>query len=707
MPDLAQKYRPRRFGDVAGQRDAVAWLRRQVVSGEARSVLMSGPIGTGKTTLGLIYSKALFCEALENGEPCDACETCVEFGERGRGLTDFLPFECGERSTVDEVKGLLETATTAPFITKRRVALLDEVHNLSRRAFDALLRIVETPPKWTTFVFLTSKPEAVPPALLSRLTHQELNLLSAQESTTFLSATCQAEGIAYSPEGLMLLFATKGGHPRSMLRGVERVLEYGEISAANVRSAFRLDFLDRLMDFSRALLDKDFRRQLALIEDWADTPRRKLEFLHRFFVFNYFVGIRRLVRDDPLMNALPDEFREVLLDGMAQRAVRLRLKAEDVWELAIAVLEPRDALSDYQLTTVLNDLDRRLNPRAELDSPSVVAFPNRSPAPKLRATRLFVDASTTAPGERLAWSDVEPTWIAASFLPQHYGVLVNIRLAIRHRLFGLQSHQEGATLVSHLTHQLGMRLSEWRPRAGAQFHWMYRHEVDGAGAMLTRLAISVPPDHVEAAINWLRARFFRRYGDMKAAALISTSHGRPPDQAVRFHWRSVRALSRGLDPSVRARSDEDEFRPLVDLLEIPECWRGEVGKPQCGQARGELKSLGPTAQRTAAAERMAFLSALKDKAWSSLDFGWELDEYRDRLSELDRRGAEEDRLRGLFPGDDAFSHARLAEELARQKSLYPEDAKQRLRSWNGWWMSASSTAATPRKQAKSDLSRPE
>ncbi len=160
MTDLAKKYRPKRFADVAGQPKADTWFRRQVTSKEARSV-RNQPLWDGETTLGLLYAKALFCEATEDGEPCGACAGCKGFGDIGRGFPDFQRFECGEYSKVEEVKNLVEMARTAPWIGNRRVLMLDEIHNsLSRRAFDALLRIVETPPAWATFIFLTSKPEA-------------------------------------------------------------------------------------------------------------------------------------------------------------------------------------------------------------------------------------------------------------------------------------------------------------------------------------------------------------------------------------------------------------------------------------------------------------------------------------------------------------------------------------------------------------------
>ena len=196
MTDLTKKYRPQRFGDVAGQPKADAWFRKQVTSKEARSVLLSGPYGTGKTTLGSIYAKALFCEAPEDGELCGTCDRCKEFGDIGRGFYEFNRFECGEHSTVEEVKGLLDIARAAPW-GNRRVLMLDEIQNLSRRAFDALLRIVESPPPWATFIFLTSKPEALPAALRSRVTHLELGLLTSETATRFLATICKAEGLAH------------------------------------------------------------------------------------------------------------------------------------------------------------------------------------------------------------------------------------------------------------------------------------------------------------------------------------------------------------------------------------------------------------------------------------------------------------------------------------------------------------------------------
>lgn len=686
MTDLAKKYRPQRFADVAGQPKADAWFRRQVTSKEARSVLLYGPYGTGKTTLGLLYAKSLFCEAPENGEPCGTCDRCREFGDSGRGFLDFQRFECGENSKVEEVKNLVDMARAAPWISNRRVFMLDEIHNLSRRAFDALLRIVETPPPWSTFIFLTSKPEMLPAPLRSRVTLLELCLLTPEEATHFLATICRAESLAYDPSGLALLQAAVGGHPREMLRAIEKVTEFGAISETNVRLALNLDFLDRLMAYSHALLDGDLKSQLALMEEWDETPSRKLGFLHQFFVFNYFVAVRHLDRDEPIMRGLATECREKLLHGMAERACRLHLDEELFWENAIAALAFPDRLSEHEFAMTLSRFNRLMNSLPNPQGSQKIAGSIPRTAHKLRIARAPVGSGLT-PEEYLAWSEVRPIWDAGSFLPQHYGALLNLRLTIRHAEIKILDHDAGAELISDLTHELGMRLNEWRPDSNPHFHWMYRHEADEEGHLVTRLMMSIPEGHLAAAVHWIRARFFaRRFASEGFSYLpIALRDSRNPKRLLRFHWACIRALSRSLDPALIERSEDGERIPLVDLLGVPHRWRGPAGTVLCAKRRGASKSLRRSAQRAAAAERMPFLSALEDRAWQAMDGGWELLEHRDRAAEVQRRHEAEGRVRGLFAGDDELARARCAEEIACLRARYPLDPKERLRSWEGWW----------------------
>lgn len=455
---------------------------------------------------------------------------------------------------------------------------------------------------------MTSKPEAVPAPLCSRLTHLELNLLTSEDATHFLATICQAEGLVYDTAGLALLQAAVGGEPRELLRAIEKVTEYGEITETNVRLAQNLDFLDRLTAYADALLGGDLQKQLELIEDWPDAPRHKLEFLERFFTYIYFVEVCYLRREDPIMRGLSSECRATLLRGMAERAGRLHLDEAVFWKDAIAALAPRDRLSAHGLAMLLTSFHRLMNalPDPGVSQPIPMSVPQ---APRRLRIARVATGSGTEPRQYLPWNEIKPIWQAGSFVAQHYGALLNLRLAIRHADIG-----RGADLTSRLTHELGMRFDEWQPDA-KQFHWIYRHEADEADQLVTRLMMSVPEDHLTAALHWIRSKF--------PAVSVVFRNALNLERLLRFHWAGIRVLSRSLDPTLLERSDEGERVPLVDLLRIPRRWRGPTGTVHCAKRRGASMSLREPA-RIAAGEGMPFLSALNDCAWQALDQGWEL-----------------------------------------------------------------------------------
>jgi hypothetical protein len=399
----------------------------------------------------------------------------------------------------------------------------------------------------------------LPAALRSRLAHLELCLLTPEVATHFLATICRAEGLSYDAPGLALLQAAVGGHPRAMLRAIEKVAEFGAIRETNVRLALNLDFLDRLVAYSHALLDGDLGRQLKLMEEWSETPSRKLGFLHQFFVFNYFVGVRHLSRDDPIMHGLSNEFRETLLDGMAERACRLRLQETGFWENAIAALAPRDRLSEHAFAMALSNFNRLVNvlPDPRGNQEVVRSVPRTEH--KLRIGSAAVRSGPN-PGNYLPWREIRPIWEAGSFLAQQYGALLNLRLTIHHGEFGVQDHFAGAALISTLTHQLSMRLKEWQSDSNPRYHWIYRHEADTDGHLLTRLVLSVAEDHLAAALNWMRFEFFaRRFASEVFPALtIVVRDSQNPQRLLHFHWAFIRALSRSLDPALFARSEVGE-----------------------------------------------------------------------------------------------------------------------------------------------------
>jgi DNA polymerase III subunit gamma/tau len=676
MTDLSAKYRPTRFDEVRGQALAVQWCRNQIRWNKGQSVLFSGPIGAGKTSLALIYAKARFCGSpTEDMSPCGSCASCIEFGERGQNLPDFTRLDCGERGRIEDVTNLADLARQGPFNTDYRVFFLDEVHNLSPRGFDALLKALETHHKWgPTIILATTKLDKVPRTIRSRVKELELQLFSQAECTTYLRDICTREEFTFETEALDVLSSASAGHP-----------------------VLRLDFTNTLLDYAIALLNGDLQAQLNIVEDWHEEPARKLEFVHRLLTFIFLNDVLRIVRADPLIDPSAPAQRAEIVDGFAQRAKKLGLSINAFWQCALESLLTEGRVSASVLLTRLTAFHFLVNGEAPSNVRSAAAAISvNSQKPQGRGfTRLRAVAARPAQANCLTRQQVAQIYHVGSFLPQHYGTLFNVRISIHHGKLSVQRHDDAVGLASALTHEIRLKLEYRLPPNVNGFHWSHVHERDQEGGLVTRMAAYISPNHIEEILTWVRHRFFaKRFPQAPANALrVARTHCESLDARLQFHWSSVRAQMRGLEPTVLERTASSGLTPLIELLGIPSRLRTATGGAECRKVFGTSKSLGPTARRDAANDQMKFLSAFNDRAWSSLYIGWEIPEFADRNLERKHRLDEADKMRAMFSGGTELANARRTDELRKLRASFPTNPRLRRRTWSGWWLH--STAFLP------------
>ena len=233
---LARKWRPKTFADLVGQQHVVKALQNALANGRLHhAYLLTGTRGVGKTTIARILAKSLNCENAQHGEPCGQCDTCQAI-DAGR-FVDLLEIDAASNTGIDNIREVLENAQYAPTAGKYKVYIIDEVHMLSKSAFNAMLKTLEEPPEHVKFILATTDPHKVPITVLSRCLQFVLRNMTAQQVSEHLAHVLNAEQIAYEPAALTLLGRAAQGSMRDALSLLDQAIAMGSGSVveADVR----------------------------------------------------------------------------------------------------------------------------------------------------------------------------------------------------------------------------------------------------------------------------------------------------------------------------------------------------------------------------------------------------------------------------------------------------------------------------------------
>ncbi|MEO7325731.1 MAG: DNA polymerase III subunit gamma/tau [Dokdonella sp.] len=223
---LARKWRPRRFSELVGQEHVVRALTHALDSGRLHhAFLFTGTRGVGKTTIARIFAKSLNCEKGPTSNPCGECSACVDI-DAGR-FVDLLEIDAASNTGVDNVRDLIENAQYTPSRGRYKVYLIDEVHMLSKPAFNALLKILEEPPPHVKFLLATTDPQKLLVTVLSRCIKFSLKRLTPEQITGQMQYILGAEQIAYDDEGIEVLARAADGSLRDGLSLLDQAIAHG------------------------------------------------------------------------------------------------------------------------------------------------------------------------------------------------------------------------------------------------------------------------------------------------------------------------------------------------------------------------------------------------------------------------------------------------------------------------------------------------
>ncbi len=262
---LARKWRPKSFDTLVGQEHVVRALTHALEQQRLHhAYLFTGTRGVGKTTIARILAKALNCEQGITSVPCGVCSACQEI-DTGRFI-DYVEMDAASNRGVEDMAALLEKAAYAPNSGRYKVYMIDEVHQLSGHAFNAMLKTLEEPPEHVKFILATTDPQKIPVTVLSRCLQFNLKQMPPGHIVEHLSRVLEAEGVAFEPAALRHLAKAAAGSMRDALSLLDQAIAHGagRIEDEGVRTMLGTVGEDHLYDVLDGLAAGDIHAMLAV-----------------------------------------------------------------------------------------------------------------------------------------------------------------------------------------------------------------------------------------------------------------------------------------------------------------------------------------------------------------------------------------------------------------------------------------------------------
>jgi DNA polymerase-3 subunit gamma/tau len=283
---LARRYRPQQFGELAGQ-EAVAQALVNALKGNrvAHAYLFTGARGVGKTSAARILAKALNCVHGPTPTPCDQCDICKSIAN-GNDV-DVLEIDAASNRSIDDIREVRGNVQYRPSKARYKIYILDEVHMLSKEAFNALLKTLEEPPPHVKFIFATTEVQKIPVTILSRCQRFDFAGIGTPRIVERLREIVAGEGLQADDEALELVARRAGGSMRDAQSLLDQLLAFGgeRLTAEQVHSLLGTAGDDRVVELATAALEKNHARALEIVGEVADAGLQLGELIDQLVLY--------------------------------------------------------------------------------------------------------------------------------------------------------------------------------------------------------------------------------------------------------------------------------------------------------------------------------------------------------------------------------------------------------------------------------------
>ena len=365
---LALKYRPKNFDELIGQEAVSKSLTHALDENRvSHAYLFSGLRGSGKTSSARIFAKALVCEKGPTSRPCEVCAQCVMANESRH--MDIIEMDAASHRKIDDIRELIEQTKYAPTAARYKIFIIDEVHMLTKEAFNALLKTLEEPPSYVKFILATTDPLKLPTTVLSRTQHFRFKQISRYEIVKHLEFILSKEGVSYEREALEILARSGGGSLRDTLTLLDQAIIYGTGNITKSSVAAMLGLLDpsRIEQIIEHVANADknairvlvteletYEPEMIIDEILANLKQRFLDNDPKFSLLIYERFFRILAQAKSMLSVSSDNgFVLMLMLFMMIEALNLQDIDEAIKlaksEPGVAVIEPKAGVSEQIL----------------------------------------------------------------------------------------------------------------------------------------------------------------------------------------------------------------------------------------------------------------------------------------------------------------------------------------------------------------------
>lgn len=351
---IARRYRPQIFEDVVGQSAIATTLQNAIKESKtSHAYIFAGDRGVGKTSMARIFAKALNCQSGSKPtiHPCDKCDSCVSISEGNN--PDVIEIDAASQTKIEDVRVLQEGVGYVPLRGRYKIYIMDEAHQLSKSAFNALLKTIEEPPPHVKFIFATTEPHKLPETIISRCQRFNFRRISPQDIYQRLEEICKKEKVTCDKTILAMVAQRANGSMRDSETILDQLISFGsgKISQSDMELLMGGISLDAIFNLIDSVYKKDLSQIIAIIDD-AFAQGKDIEVFFDQIVEHLWRLI--LIKVNPNDSALIN--REIIQDKEKYQAQAQQFKMENLLEYVKQLAETRWRLKDTSNIRILTEL---------------------------------------------------------------------------------------------------------------------------------------------------------------------------------------------------------------------------------------------------------------------------------------------------------------------------------------------------------------